>query len=482
MSLITFLASTAAADLVIEEIIVTATKRAENVQDVPVAISVIDAETIDALGIDSYTDITKISPSLTISRGEWATNSSFNIRGIGTNVFSINIEPSVSIIVDDVPLVRSAQAFSDLSDVQHIEVLRGPQSTLFGKSASAGLVSITTKPPGDKLSGRIRVSATDDDETAVSANISGPLSDSVGFRLSGYDKDRTDGHIDNIANGSEVNGGESSGIRGKLVWDINDSTTASLSVEHNESETSCCHRSFRDVPASANFLGAIPGSAVLGGLTPDKDNDEVAVNDPTNTESESDSVALRFETDWREHQFLSITSLTEWDYDVTTDVDGTDFNLLAAFTGGALNGGISQGGGFELESLSHEFRLVSPASDDFEYIIGLYYSDIQYDRDFARGPIFAANWLAKSGAKSVAMFAQGTWSVNEQTKITAGLRLNREEISHDFDNLLTGLRFTGDDSESAVPGKISLQHYVNDDVMWFATYSSGYKGQGFDIS
>ena len=125
----------AAEELAIEEVIVTATKRAENVQDIPVAISVVDAETIEAMGISSYTDISKISPSLTINQGDWATNSSFSLRGIGTNVFSINIDPSVSIIIDDIALVRSAQAFSDLSDIHHIEVLRGPQSTLFGKSA-----------------------------------------------------------------------------------------------------------------------------------------------------------------------------------------------------------------------------------------------------------------------------------------------------------------------------------------------------------
>ena len=161
----------AAEELAIEEVIVTATKRAENVQDIPVAISVVDAETIEAMGISSYTDISKISPSLTINQGDWATNSSFSLRGIGTNVFSINIDPSVSIIIDDIALVRSAQAFSDLSDIHHIEVLRGPQSTLFGKSASAGVINITTKSPGDEFNGSIKVGATDDDERTVSATV-----------------------------------------------------------------------------------------------------------------------------------------------------------------------------------------------------------------------------------------------------------------------------------------------------------------------
>jgi len=128
----------------LEEIVVTATKRAQSVQDVPVAVSAVDESTIEAMRIDEFTDITRISPSLTVNRGDWATNSGFSLRGIGTNVFSINIEPSVAIVVDDVPLVRSSQAFSDLLDIERIEVLRGPQSTLFGKNASAGVVNVVT--------------------------------------------------------------------------------------------------------------------------------------------------------------------------------------------------------------------------------------------------------------------------------------------------------------------------------------------------
>ena len=93
-----------AEDVVIEEIVVTATKRPQTLQDVPVAVSAIDAETIEAMGIDEFTDITRISPSLTINQGDWATNSGINLRGIGTQVFSINIEPSVAVVVDDVPI------------------------------------------------------------------------------------------------------------------------------------------------------------------------------------------------------------------------------------------------------------------------------------------------------------------------------------------------------------------------------------------
>ena len=481
--LISTLAPTAMSqNLAIEEVVVTATKRAESVQDVPVAISVVDASTIEALGIDEFTDITKISPSLTINRGDWATNSSFNLRGIGTNVFSTNIEPSVAVIVDDVPLVRSEQAFSDLSEIEAIEVLRGPQSTLFGKSASAGVINIRTKGPSEEFTGGIRLGATSDDETSVSVNISGPMGSSGGYRISAFDRDRSDGHIKNLTTGDDVNGQESSGVRGRFDFSLSDDLMATLTVEHTESESNCCHRPYRDVPAGANFLGAVPGAFALGPVSPSDDNDEVAVDDATTDESESDMVSLRLESEWGDHQFVSVTSHTTWDYDVSTDVDGTAFDLLAAFTGGALSGGLVQGGGFELESTTQEFRLVSPASDSFEYVVGFFYSDISYDRDFARGPLFAADWVAETGADSMALYGQGTWKLSEKTEVTAGLRLNREEISHDFDNALSGLRFTGSDTESAVPGKISLQHFVSDDLMVFASVSRGYKGQGYDIS
>ena len=471
-----------AQNLIIEEVVVTATKRTESVQDVPVAISVVDEDTIEAMGIDEFTDITKISPSLTVSRGDWATNSSFSLRGVGTNVFSTNIEPSVAVIVDDVPLVRSEQAFSDLSEIEAIEILRGPQSTLFGKSASAGVINIRTKGPSETLTGGVRLGATSDDETSLALNVSGPMGDGGGFRISAFDKDRSDGHIKNISNGADVNGIESSGARARFDVALTDALMATLTLEHSESESTCCHRPYRDVPSGASFLGALPGAMVLGAVSPSDDNDEVAVDAPTTDEAESDTVSLRLETEWGDHQFLSITSHTSWDYDVSTDVDNIDFDFLSIFSGGALSGGLVQGGGFELESLTQEFRLVSPSSDTFEYVIGAFYSDISYDRDFQRGPLFGANWVAETGADSMALYGQGTWKLSDMTELTAGLRLNREEISHDFDNALSGLSFKGSDSESALPGKISIQHFASDDLMVFASVSRGYKGQGYDIS
>ena len=471
-----------ATEALIEEIVVTATKRAQSVQDVPVAVSAVDQATIEAMRIDEFTDITRISPSLTVNRGDWATNSGFSLRGIGTNVFSINIEPSVAIVVDDVPLVRSSQAFSDLLDIERIEVLRGPQSTLFGKNASAGVVNVVTQAPGEDFDFRFRGGYTTDDQLDFGLTTGGPLSDAVGFRLSAFLKEREDGHIDNITTGEEVDGNESWGVRGKLVFYPSDRVTATVFAELSESESTCCNATMRSVPANAAFLGFLPAPAVLAGLDPAPDNTKIGSDDLTADDSEAWNAGLRLSIDIGEHELLSVTAYNEWDYEVTRDVDGTAFDLLALFTGGAASGGLVQGGGFDLESLSQEFRLISPASETFEYVAGLYYSDVDYGRDFQRGPLFAANWVADTGTEVIALYGQGTLAVGENTSLILGARVQDEEISHGFDNALSGASLSGSDSETAATFKVGLQHYVNDDVMVFATASTGYKGQGYDIS
>ena len=471
-----------ASDAVIEEVLVTATKRAQSVQDVAVAVSAVDAATIEATRIDEFTDITRISPSLTVNRGDWATNSGFSLRGIGTNVFSINIEPSVAIVVDDVPLVRSSQAFSDLLDLQRIEVLRGPQSTLFGKNASAGVVNLVTQDPGDAFGFKFRAGFTNDDETLVRLTMGGPLGDSAGFRLSAFSRNREDGHIDNVTTGQEVDGNESQGVRGKLVFELGDAVTGTLFAERSKSESTCCNATMRSVPDDARFLGFLPPAAVLAGISPAKDNTEIASDDLTADESDAWNAGMRLSLAIGEHELLSVTAYNEWEYEVTRDVDGTAFDLLAAFTGGAASGGLAQGGGFELESLSHEFRLISPASQSFEYVVGFYYSDVVYGRDFQRGPLFAANWVADTGTEMLALYGQGTLSLAQDTDLILGARIQDEEISHNFENALTGSFLSGSDSESAATFKLGLQHRINEDVMVFATASSGYKGQGYDIS
>jgi len=151
----------------LEEIVVTAQKRAENLQTVPIAVTVVSGDTFTKANVSGFSDLAKFSPSLTTTAGDQPANSALVVRGVGTFAYSIAAEPSVLVVIDDVAVGYQAQAFTDLVDIDRVEVLNGPQSTLFGKSASAGLVNVTTKAPTNTFTYFGDVKATTDDEQRV---------------------------------------------------------------------------------------------------------------------------------------------------------------------------------------------------------------------------------------------------------------------------------------------------------------------------
>ena len=161
---------------------VSAQKREENAQNVPIAVTVVSGDTFNKANTSGFADVAKFAPSLTMTTGDQPANSSIVIRGIGTFAFSIAAEPSVLVVVDDVTVGYQAQAFTDLVDIDRVEVLNGPQSTLFGKSASAGVVNVTTKAPTREFSFFGDVKVTDDDEQRYTMSLSGPISDTLSFR------------------------------------------------------------------------------------------------------------------------------------------------------------------------------------------------------------------------------------------------------------------------------------------------------------
>src|ERR1700722_7099186 len=171
-----------AAEPQLEEIVVTAQKRAENLQTVPIAVTVVSGDAFTKANVSGFSDLSKFAPSLTVTAGDQPANSAIVVRGIGTFAFSVAAEPSVLVVIDDVAVGYQAQAFTDLVDVDRIEVLNGPQSTLFGKSASAGLVNVTTKAPTDTWTYFGDFKDTTDDEQRATLSVSGPISDTLSFR------------------------------------------------------------------------------------------------------------------------------------------------------------------------------------------------------------------------------------------------------------------------------------------------------------
>src|SRR5271154_3329260 len=205
----------------LQEIVVTAEKRAENVQQVPIAVTVVSADDFTKANLSSFASLAAFSPSLTVTAGDQPANSAVIIRGVGTFAFSIAAEPSVLVVIDDVAVGYQAQAFTDLVDIDRVEVLNGPQSTLFGKSASAGLVNVTTKAPTNTFTYFGDVKATTDDEQRATMSLSGPLSDTVSFRLSAAAR-YWGGNVHNAASGGKIDDDRSGSVRGKIQWKPND--------------------------------------------------------------------------------------------------------------------------------------------------------------------------------------------------------------------------------------------------------------------
>ena len=475
-----------ASDRTLEEVVVTAQKRAENSQDVPVALTAINAEMMDQLGITQTSDLVRLAPSLTIGRGENQQNSAFRLRGIGTNVFSVGIEQSVAFIIDDVATVQAGQSIANLIDVERIELLRGPQSTLFGKSASAGVVIVNTKAPSEEFEGSIEFTATDDDEQRVEGSISGPLTDTLGYRLTAYWSDY-DGFIDNIASGDTVSGSKSKGTRSKLRWDITEQIQADFTAYYTESDSTCCAFVWGELDPNARILGSVP-EPVAPGITPSDSNLKMRADSGPEDHGKNGGGIARFVIDLpSEFSLTSISAYDDWKYKNDGDVDWSTIDVSSFFSGGTINGGFYSKSDTQTEFFSQEFRLTSPDYGKFDYLIGAYYANADTTRSFIRNrglPVLVSDWDSKNTTESYALFGQGTWRFTDKTSVVGGLRWNNEEISVDFLDKAPSpeMRFKSTDNDSVVVGNIALQYFFEEDVMTYARYARGYKGQAYDIS
>jgi iron complex outermembrane recepter protein len=475
------------ADGGLEEIVVTAQKREQNLQNVPVAVTAITADTLINRNVSTISDIPRLAPSLTITQGNVPTNNSINLRGIGTVAFSTGIEPSVAVIVDDVPLLQQAQAFSGFSDIARIEVLRGPQGTLFGKNASAGALNIVSQGPSADWTGAITGTATTDEEYRVDGSISGPLAEGIGFRLNGFYGDR-EGFIRNLFDGRKFNNDKSYGLRGRLTIAPTERLTVDLIAAHSVSESDGTARTYRSVPAGAAVFGT-PVAPTIAGITPGVGNFATSINGPLFNRSKQTTVSGRITVDLGAANLISVTSYQDWRFRFIEDFDYISANVLG------IPGGIVAQSGFHARMFTQELRISSKSAEPFSYTVGAFYSDGKTDRTFDRGPTgpVVARWNSSSGTKSYAAFGQASYAITERTHIDGGLRLNHEDIRVSFLNSVptttppagnaTCLAVcAGSAGDTVVTGKVALRQDLADRVMAYASFSTGYKGQGYDVS
>jgi len=229
----------AAAEEYGNEIVVTATKRERTLQDVPVAVSVTTAETIERAQIRDLRDLSSVVPSLRVNQLQSSANTNFYIRGFGNGANNAGIEPSVGLFIDGVYRSRSASMIADLPDVQRIEVLRGPQSTLFGKNASAGVISITTKEPQFTTGGNYEASYGNYDAIVLKGVVTGPLSETVAVSVAGGVNSR-DGYVRDLGTGHRANERNRWFVRGQLLFKPSSDLKIRLIGDYGEIDENCC--------------------------------------------------------------------------------------------------------------------------------------------------------------------------------------------------------------------------------------------------
>ena len=507
----------------LEEIIVTAQKREQSVQDVPLAVTVLDTEKIDSAHAVGLEGLQSLIPSLSFRKGNTNRNSTAVVRGIGTISFSIAAEPSVSTVVDNVVLGRSGQAFTDLYDLERVEVLRGPQGTLFGKNASAGVINMTTKRPSDELSGHIDVSVFDDNETRVKGSISGSLSDNMRASLTAFSGD-FDGYMTNLFNGETINGYDREGFRGMLDWDVNDNVNVLIIAEDYSANDNCC-ADLELLPSNRNPASpAQPNSQGIVNGVADIDLNQRFVDHDLTTRTLDDHQAFSIQVDAAlgDYTLTSITARREWDNTEIREGDFTsnagDFAMPVDFSTTFFQ--LHDIGIQSWEQFSQEIRIASPGDGALTWQAGMFYWNIESDRSFRRdascqvhpnnqpildanpgltclaNDIVAATAIMDTEFDNFAVFGQGEVEITERTRLIFGARYTDDKVSFKhrrtnndpFGRRGVGVRsvflntdFANETDATNASGKLGLQWDIGDKGMMYATFSEGYKGPAFNV-
>ncbi len=372
----------AAADQETEVVIVTATKRETTLQSIPVAVSVTSADTISKAQVRDLNDIQTLVPSLRVSTNQSSTNATFIIRGFGNGANNAGIEPSVAIFIDGVYRSRAGASIGDLPNLQRVEVLRGPQSTLFGKNASAGVISLVTREPKFEYGGSAELSYGNFNAIVAKADITGPLGENAAGALSfGYNK--RDGYVENIGLGVDINNRDRFNVRADLLIKPSDTLKVRLIADYDKLDELCC--------AVANVLSGPASAAIkaIGGRIVENSSfgDRVYSDVPPTNMIENRGVSMQVDYDFGKLSFTSISAYRNSYGEQDGDVD---------FTSAAL---ASVPQIQDIDTLTQEFRLTSNYDGPLNFLLGgfLFKENIKQESAVVYGKDFRNYVLALTG-------------------------------------------------------------------------------------
>ena len=358
----------------VEEIIVTATKTEKTLQEVPVAVSVVTADTIEKANIIDILDLKAVVPSLDTRQRTTSTQSTFFIRGFGNGDYNQGIEPSVAVFIDGIYRSKMQSQISDLPIVERIEVLRGPQSTLFGKNATAGVINVVTKKPSFEKSGFISTTFGNYNSKRVKLYSTGPLSDTTAYSFSAG-LNQSDGYADNITTGNDVNNRDRFNIRAELLIEPSSELSIRLTADYDEYDETCC------TVGSTSYGVANQIAAALGGqvIPNDPYTQKVFYDFDPDTSGDNSGLSAHVKYDLDDKVFESISSVRSSYMENVQDVDFDGAPIVNPSP-------IKQ----DLDQVTQEFRLYSNNDSNFNWLIGAYYfqEDMDYEESIYYGPAF----------------------------------------------------------------------------------------------
>jgi iron complex outermembrane receptor protein len=355
----------------IEEITVTANKREQSLQDVPLTVSVTSAETIQQSSIVDLIDLQTAVPALRVNQLQSSAQTNFVIRGFGNGANNPGIEPAVLVLIDGVPRSRSSSSLADLPTIERVEVLSGPQSTLFGKNASAGVISITTKAPGDELGGLVEATLGNYGTQILKGTVTAPLSDNLSVRLSASSNEN-DGLGTNLADNSSINNRDRSSLRAQIAWNPSDDLSVRVIADKDEIDEVCCvtgpllrgpASSVSDGIAAGLKEAGLPGVGVLATDATPWDR-QIYMNFEPYNQVENDGLSLHIEKDLGFATLTSITSDRETNMKSNFDAD---FSAARLINENKLD--------YDFETFTQELRLTSNGDSDVQWTVGAFYAD-----------------------------------------------------------------------------------------------------------
>lgn len=463
----------------LEEIVVTAQRRAENMQQIPLAIKAISAGDLESSGIDALIDLEVLVPGLTLSTSNGQL--SVKLRGIGSGGIAGGNESAVAVYVDDVYYATAGSALMSLNNVEQIAVLKGPQGTLFGRNATGGVIQVTTADPRQDFSGRVSAGYGNYETAKSSLYLTGGLTDNFALDLAATGTTMGKGYGKNFVNGEDVYKVDHDyALRSKGLLTLGD-TEVRMTID------------FADSQGSSNAGHIAPGASAPPPYGPTHDHRpwDVTLSDPTFVNNNSAGVSLKVNHPFTAAEFMSLSAYRRNDMTLAFDAD-----ITAATPGRTVR--MRQ----EDYQLTQEFQLLSPESSRVKWTMGAFYFKTNVDQRVRAGfagvsllptvpPTSAVLVNVNPVAESWAGYAQATLPVLDALSVTAGLRYTHEDrFLHDGfstffrtdGSVVVGPATSLQDSFAEMTWRLAVDYRWSPDLMTYVSYNRGFKSGGFNTN